>query len=261
MWMTYLPTQDHPLGEEQRLFLHSLKDDHLSEDATAFVRGRRRQVLTSNYSNWRQRVERWPAGTGEPNPAAVLLCGEPQRERGQLPRLLPNSRFGHRMSMVGTLVGVGTVIHRQRLELESQGGPPGLRFDLSRIPTVYFEVPILSAVLRWIRPFEAFWEHPGKPVRDVLIDMWSKASFEEPGSRETLLAELGLAAAASKLPCSAKDTLYEFYEQVSQSTDGGHAALEVTRQLVESAWGAPDEVASSMSESQDDSPTIQTEAP
>lgn len=238
MWMTYLPTQDHPLGEEQRLFLQTLKDDLLSENAAAYVKGRRRQVLTSNYSNWTKRVVSWPADTEEPNPAAVLPCGEPQRERDQLPRLLPNSRFGHRMSMVGTLVGVGTVMHRQRLEHEAQGGPPGLRFDLSRIPTVYFEVPILAAVLRWIRPFEAFWEHPGRPVRDVLLDIWSKARFEEPGSRETLLAELGLAAAACKLPLSARETIYELFDQVAEDcSDVYRASLEVVEQLVQAAWG------------------------
>ena len=244
MWTTYLPTQDHPLGEEQRLFLQTLKDDLLSENAAAYVKGRRRQVLTSNYSNWPKRVVSWPADTEEPNPAAVLLCGEPQRERDQLPRLLPNSRFGHRMSMVGTLVGVGTVMHRQRLEHEAQGGPPGLRFDLSRIPTVYFEVPILAAVLRWIRPFEAFWEHPGRPVRDVLLDIWSKARFEEPGSRETLLAELGLAAAACKLPLSARETIYELFDQVAEDcSDVYRASLEVVEQLVQAAWGPPEEVA------------------
>ena len=140
--------------------------------------------------------------------------------------------------MVGTLVGVGTALHRRRLEREAQGGPPGLRFDLSRIPAVYFEVPILSAVLRWIRPYEAFWEYRGLPVQDVLRDLWAKTNFEEPGSRETLLAELALAAAAGKIPRRAKDTIGGFFKQVV-ADDGllDAAPLDVANQLLESAWG------------------------
>ena len=140
--------------------------------------------------------------------------------------------------MVGTLVGVGAALHRRRLDQEALGGPPGLRFDLSRIPAVYFEVPILCSVLRWIRPFEAFWEYQGAPVQDVLRDMWHKASFEEPGSRETLLAELALAAAAGKVPRHAKATIRDFFIQVAD--DGGAidgAPLDVAKQLLEAAWG------------------------
>ena len=140
--------------------------------------------------------------------------------------------------MIGTLVGVGAVIHRQRLEREGQGGPPGLRFDLSRIPMVYFEVPILSAVLRWIRPYEAFWEYPGRPVREVLLDIWQKTRFEEPGSQHTLLAELALAAAASKLPLSAKATIGEFFRELFAKADSADMRpLEVAKQLIEAAWG------------------------
>ena len=140
--------------------------------------------------------------------------------------------------MVGTLVGVGAALHCRRLERESQGGPPGLRFDLSRIPAVYFEVPILSAVLRWIRPHEAFWRYRGLPVQDVLRDLWAKTDFEEPGSRETLLAELALAAAAGKIPQQAKDTIGDFLKQVISDGSASDASpLDVATQLLESAWG------------------------
>lgn len=140
--------------------------------------------------------------------------------------------------MVGTLVGVGAALHRRRLEREAQGGPPGLRFDLSRIPPVYFEVPILSAVLRWIRPHEAFWEYRGLPVQDVLRDLWAKTDFEEPGSRETLLAELALAAAAHKIPRRAKDTIESFFKQVVEEGGVSDAApLDVAKHFLEAAWG------------------------
>lgn len=199
-----------------------------------------RDQPTMSGSDWLQRRQTWQGQSGAPNPAAVLLCGSPERSNDQLPRLLPNSLFGNRMSMVGTLVGVGAALHRRRLELEAQGGPPGLRFDLSRIPAVYFEVPILSAVLRWIRPHEAFWEYRGLPVQDVLRDLWEKTNFEEPGSRETLLAELAVAAAAGKIPRRAKDTIEDFFRQVAEGGDVfDEAPLETARQLMEAAWGPP----------------------
>ena len=244
MWITYLPSEDHPLAAEQRLVQQNLDEERLSESAASFVQSRSQQVLFSQQSDWPRRVQVWGQESDESNPAAVLLCGSPRRNRDDLPRLLPNSRFGHRMSMVGTLVGVGAVLHRRRLELEGEGGPPGLRFDLTRIPIVYFEVPILCAVLRWIRPFEAFWEYPGRPVRDVLLEMWRKAEFEEPGSQETLLAELSLAAASGKLPRDAKETLFELFSRLPDSESEHEidwAPLEVARQLVESAWGVSEE--------------------
>lgn len=239
MWMTYLPARDHPLAVEQRLFRQTLDEDELPDQAMKFAQDRRNWVLSSAQSDWLRRRQVWQRQSGAPNPAAVLLCGSPERRDSQLPRLLPNSLFGSRMSMVGTLVGVGAALHRRRLERELEGGPPGLRFDLSRIPAVYFEVPILSAVLRWIRPHEAFWEYRDLPVQDVLRDLWAKTNFEEPGSRETLLAELALAAAAGKIPRRAKETIGDFFKQVAAESDvSDEAPLHVAKQFLEAAWGS-----------------------
>ena len=237
MWMTYLPSRDHPLADEQRLFRQTLDDDLLSQEASEYAQARRRWVLNSTQSDWPARRETWNPESGAPNPAAVLMCGRPDRDPEHLPRLLPNSLFGHRMSMVGTLVGVGAALHRRRLEEGAQGGPPGLRFDLSRIPVVYFEVPIICAVLRWIRPFEAFWERPGRTVDDVLLEIWHRAAFEEPGSRATLLAELALAAAAGKIPLHAKNTIAQFFADIESDTETDTAPLETVKQLLEAAWG------------------------
>ncbi len=237
MWMTYLPSRDHPLAEEQRLFTQTLNDDLLSPEASAYAQARRQWVLNSTQSDWPARREIWNPESGAPNPAAVLMCGKPDRDSKHLPRLLPNSLFGHRMSMVGTLVGVGAALHRRRLEEGAQGGPPGLRFDLSRIPVVYFEVPIICAVLRWIRPFEACWERPGRTVDDVLLEIWHRAAFEEPGSQATLLAELALAAAAGKIPLHAKNTIAQFFADIESDTETDTAPLETAKQLLEAAWG------------------------
>ena len=237
MWMTYLPSRDHPLAEEQRLLRQTLDEDRLSPKASEYARARRQWVLNSPQGDWLTRREIWNPESGVPNPAAVLMCGKPDRTSEHLPRLLPNSLFGHQMSMVGTLVGVGAALHRRRLEHGTRGGPPGLRFDLSRIPIVYFEVPILCAVLRWIRPDEASWERPGRTVHDVLERIWRRAKFEEPGSRATLLAELALAAAAGKIPRHAKPTIARFFSAIRDYEDTDAAPLDTARQLVEAAWG------------------------
>ena len=237
MWMTYLPARDHPLAEEQRLFRQTLDEERLPSKAAEYARARRDWVLSSPQSNWPARREIWDSQSGAPNPAAVLMCGEPHRGSEQLPRLLPNSLFGHRMSMVGTLVGIGAALHRRRLDHGAQGGPPGLRFDLSRIPIVYFEVPIVCAVLRWIRPYEASWERQGRTVQDVLLEIWHRTRFEEPGSRATLLAELALAAAAGKIPRHAKATIARFFVDIESDEETDTAPLHAARQLLEAAWG------------------------
>ena len=242
MWMTYLPSRDHPLAEEQRLSRQTLNDDRLPPSAREYAQARRQWVLFSPQSNWPARRAIWDSESGAPNPAAVLMCDRPHRASDQLPRLLPNSLFGHRMSMVGTLVGVGAALHRRRLDQGTQGGPPGLRFDLSRIPTVYFEVPIICAVLRWIRPFEASWERTGRTVHDVLLEIWHRAHFEQPGSQATLLAELALAAAAGKIPRHAKTTIAQFFDYIEGDEVADTAPIDTARQLLEAAWGPLPEI-------------------
>ena len=225
------------MAEEQRLSRQTLDDDTLPSGAAKYAQARRQWVLFSPQSDWPARRGIWDPESGAPNPAAVLMCGRPHRTSEQLPRLLPNSLFGHRMSMVGTLVGVGAALHRRRLDHGTRGGPPGLRFDLSRIPTVYFEVPIVCAVLRWIRPYEASWERSGRTVHDVLLEIWHRARFEEPGSRATLLAELALAAAAGKIPLHAKATIGRFFDDIESDGETDTAPLDTARQLLEAAWG------------------------
>ena len=238
MWTTYLPNQDHPLAEEQRLYRTTLDPNQLTDSAADFAANRQRWVLNNPSSDWLSRKATWRQSGPSHNPASVLLCPDPTLETADLPRLLPNSLFGHRMSMVGTLVGVGAALHRRRLEHEAQGGPPGLRFDLSRIPAVYFEVPILSAVLRWLRPFEASWEHVDHPAEDVLRDLWHKTKFEEPGSRETLLAELALAAAVGKLPRHTQPVIEEFAGDLGQEVDVANGALGAALALMAAAWNS-----------------------
>ena len=236
--MTYLPADDHPLYFEQRLFRQTLNDGQLTQPAQEFALNRRRWVLNNPNSDWLARLATWKEGNSDWNPAAVLLCPNPQRPKVELPRLQPNSIFGHRMSMLGTLVGVGTLLHRRRLDKENQGGPPGIRFDMTRIPQVYFEVPIICAVLRWLRPFEAFWEYDGRTAEDGLREMWHQSAFEEEGSRGTLLAELLLAAASGKIPRHCYPVLKDFFAEIENSGEMyDAAALEIGRQLVEAAWG------------------------
>ena len=236
LWMTYLPSQDHPLADEQRLFRQTLDDRLLNPQALEFSAKRRAWILNNPHSDWIVRRATWDSNSGDFNPAATLLCADPGADDADLPKLQPNSKFGHRMSMIGTVVGVGAVLHRARLEREDLGGPPGVRFDMTRIPSVYFEVPIIAAVLRWIKPFEAFWEYDGRPAEEVLREVWHQAEFGDEGGREMLLAELFLAAAASKLPRHTYDVIAGFWrslETAGRVTPG----MDVYKQLLEEAWG------------------------
>ena len=245
MWMTYLPRDrspdSHPMAEEQRLYRQTLQFDELPDHARLYAEDRGRTVLFNNNSNWMGRFGDWKPNHGYSNPAAVLLCNNPDRSSDELPKLLNNSLFGDSMSMVGTLIGVGAALHRQRLEKGVRGGPPGLQFDLGRIPFVYFEVPILCAMLRWIQPDEAYWGDPDLPLGELLTRIWRRAKYEEEGNREMLLAELALAAAAGKIPSDAKEALTGFYQEmtVGSSADGTDdvALLAVTKHLLELAWG------------------------
>ena len=102
---------------------------------------------------------------------------------------------------------------------------------------MYFEVPIICAVLRWIKPFEASWERSGRTVNEVLLEIRHRARLEEPGSQATLLAELALAAAVGKVPRHAKGTIARFFAEVKSDTETGTAPLDTARQLLEAAWG------------------------
>jgi hypothetical protein len=235
-WLTYFPS-DHPLADEKRLYRQTAGFDRLSPAGRQYVEGRERWVLQSPHSDWDARRATWDETSGAPNPEAVLCCSLPSTASADLPHLLPNSRFGQGMSMAGTLAGVGAVLQRTRLEQEATGGPPGLRFDLSRVPVVYFETPIVAAVLRWIRPSEAFWEYSGRSTEDVILEMWHRASFEVAGSQTTLLAELLVAAASGKVPRHAEAVLRDLAADLrSRVSLEEFAPVEVGLQMIETAW-------------------------
>ena len=236
-WITYLPATDHPFRNELRLLGRSIDDDRLSSDAQAWVEERLSQVIRNDQPDWSARLGRWDPDGGRMNPAAALICSDSGRRSPDLPRLLPNSRFGDRMSMIGTLAGIGVTLHRARLDNEELGGPPGLRFDLTRIPVVYFETPIIASVLRWLRPAEAFWEYTGRTAEDVVRDMWERAAHETPGSRITLLGELLIGAASGVVPAHTESLLRELAEDLRSSCSAAvFAPIEAGLALIDEAW-------------------------
>lgn len=195
LWVTYLPWRS-PLQAEVDL-LNLLPPS--GEEVDGFIE-QRYDVVNNEIGDWSDRRSDHEPGHGVANPAAILWGPDQDAPNEELPRLLGGSRFGHEASMVATYVGVGAVMHRARLERRKQGGPPWLRFDLTKTNFSYFEAIISASILRWLRPSEGQWDSESKHVEDLIREMWERAGQESAAAQRLLVAELLLASAQGKVP-------------------------------------------------------------
>lgn len=195
LWVTYLPWRSPLQMEVDLLNLLPAAGD----DVDTFLQ-QRYDVVNNDIGEWAERCADHVPGEGIANPAAVLWCPQQDAAPDELPHLLGGSRFGHEASMVATFVGVGAVMQRARLERRKRGGPPWLRFDLTKTNFSYFEAIISASILRWLRPSEGQWDSESKNVEDLIREMWERAAQEGPAAQPLLIAELLLAASQGKVP-------------------------------------------------------------
>lgn len=213
LWITYLPWHS-PLREE----IETLNQVDLSPGNEEFIDGRY-DVITHSIGDWAGRCEDAESDPDLMNPRSVFWHADLTAETKDLPRLLYGSRFGHRASMISTYVGVGATMERTRLERRKRGGPPWVKFDLTKSGATYFETLITVSILRWLRLYEGSWEADPKTVESVILDHWHRAEREGPQNRSMLLAEFLLAAAQGKVPRSAFTVLFELVGELAKEIE------------------------------------------
>lgn len=232
LWITYLPWRS-PLQAEVDL-LNLLPP--AGDDVDGFIQ-QRYDVVNSEIGDWAERCADHEPRRGIANPAAILWC--PEQDADDLPRLLGGSRFGHEASMVATFVGVGAVMQRARLERRKQGGPPWLKFDLTKTNFSYFESIISASILRWLRPSEGQWDSESKDVEDLIREMWERAATEGPAAQPLLVSELLLAASQGKVPRAAFPLLRRLADEVLSRSAGNTPAVRTGLALLDFAGPPP----------------------
>lgn len=173
LWLTHLPRRS-PIYEEQE-FLRSLGRDQVPNH------------LVSLY-------ERRAQGE-DPQP----FWGPPSTP------LRPTSYYGEKLSPPAVLLALGSAIHFERIVQRRAGTPDWTVFDLPRVFRSYFDGVIQAAVLRWLEPAECWWGDGPADAIQLLQELEHRT--KDLVDWKTLLPELLLAAAQSKMPRTAAEFL------------------------------------------------------
>jgi len=175
-WHSYLPDRS-ALAEEASTLngLSTRAADGLSQPARDFLAGRRRLI-----------------GQERVGDEFGLFWGT-ERSSG----LTPNSIFGQSLTGPTVYVAVASAMERARGEiLKGQAAPARRVFEMPAIVRSYYDPMILAAVLRWLKPHEAWWGNELADEGQVVSDMLERATLEQ---QKILVPELLLAAAQGKL--------------------------------------------------------------
>ncbi len=120
-------------------------------------------------------------------------------------RLSPHSIFGESLDSRATLAAVGAAMQAARLRRPSLGVPEWPVFEMSAIVRSYFDALILAAVLRWLKPAEAWWGEDEVETKASVDQMLNRTS--DLSQRAILVAELCLATAQGKVPASCAEII------------------------------------------------------
>jgi hypothetical protein len=172
-WHSYLPERS-PLADEERTLqgLSNSAIDTLSDEARSFLSARREFL-----SGGEERGVFW--GT------------DPSDE------VSPNSIYGESLTGRAVYVAVCSAMERARNEdLKSRAAPVRRVFEMPAIVRSYYDPMILAAVLRWLRPHEAWWGNELVDESKSVSWMLNRATAKQ---KAILVPELLLAAAQGKL--------------------------------------------------------------
>ncbi|MDQ3821709.1 MAG: hypothetical protein M3321_00510 [Actinomycetota bacterium] len=209
VWLTYFPERS-PLVEEAML-LETVDAEELSPEQAAF------------------RDERWRFCKGEmKGDAYPLFWGSEPDDR-----LTPHSLYGNLLRARATYAAVGAAMERTRVDAAKDRAITPV-FEMPAIVRSYYDPLILSSVLRWLRPHEAFWgpePDSGAKFVGATIERVLNTSI---GPARVLLCELGLAAAEGKLGSGGAEEAYaRITKRLTESglTDRERVALEFSLSL------------------------------
>jgi hypothetical protein len=109
--------------------------------------------------------------------------------------LTPNSLFGQDLHGPAVYVAVCSAMERARKEQRSQAAPVRRVFEMPAIVRSYYDPMILAAILRWLRPHEAWWGYENTESTTIAAVL-NRAT---PDHLTILIPELLLASAQGKL--------------------------------------------------------------
>jgi hypothetical protein len=176
-WHSFLGTRS-PIAEEARtldVFAGDSRSRLLGEEAGSFFDMRRRYCAQVR-----------PAEGG------VFWGSQPDDH------LTPNSIFGQGLHGPATFAAVASAMERARQQTFARAEPERRVFELDAITRSYYDPMILSAVLRWLEPQEAWWGWRVEEARGIVAQMLVRLA--EDRDLVILTSELLLAAQQGKLP-------------------------------------------------------------
>jgi hypothetical protein len=174
-WHSYLPDRS-PLQDEETTLqgISQQALDTLSADATGFLKARI-ELLASH----------------DLDQNTALFWGTTPDTR-----LTPNSIFGQGLHAPAVYVAVGSAMERARQDERRNPAPMQRVFEMPAIARSYYDPMILSAIVRWLQPHEAWWGTQARDEHNVIHALLERAI---PEYRAILIPELLLAAAQGKL--------------------------------------------------------------
>ena len=196
-WKTLLPDRS-PLQEELSL-LQDLDESELDQELMEFRD---------------ERVRLCGGGSGTERPP--LFWGSRSDDR-----LTPNAIFGERLSARAAYAAVGAAMEGARAT-KAEGASPEYRvFELPAIFRSYYDPMLVAALLRWVRPHEAWWGWQWFDADRAVTHLVERMPRE---LRRIVLAELLLAAGQGKIGPSAIPNLRAFATDLLPVVDGKEEA-------------------------------------
>jgi len=122
---------------------------------------------------------------------------------GSMPsdHLTPNSLYGQELRGPAVYAAVASAMERSRKGTLARAEPERRVFEVDAIVRSYYDPMILSAMMRWVEPHEAWWGWNVDDGRTTVLQMLGRLN-EEP-QLAVITSELLLAAAQGKLPAPA----------------------------------------------------------
>lgn len=112
--------------------------------------------------------------------------------------LTPNSIYGQELHGPAVYAAVASSMERSRKGPLARAEPERRVFEIDAMVRSYYDPMILSAMMRWVEPHEAWWGWNVEDSRTIVLQMLVRLSEES--QLAILTSELLLAAAQGKLP-------------------------------------------------------------
>lgn len=130
--------------------------------------------------------------------------------------LTRHSYFGDELHAFAVLAAVGSAMERRRQEASGPAAPEQRVFDIRAIARSYYDPLILAAMLRWLKPREAWWGVELREAETTIGEVLARATLDQ---QRILVPEFLLAAAEGKVPRQGVIPLRSAGETLSDSGD------------------------------------------